>query len=272
MRTWAICLVLLSLIILTVSAAIVGIRFAIHRNRVQRLHEITAHLMSRSDPGIHGLHDTTIVCISLESAGDRRAAMRRTVDLLGLRNFSFFTAITPETAPKHLGALSKIDCCTLSHLAAIREGLAISGDSAYFLVVEDDAELNCLKLWTQSIEDIVRAAPDDWGILKLWSLKKASHRYRPYTRYDGAVAYVVRREFAAMETVPEALASYAHDWVSDVVVYALAETTGYRVYDTPFALIVSNDHVHISSLHPSHQPEHIQAAHRALKALLALSA
>lgn len=78
------------------------------------------------------------------------------------------TIINPDMNPdeKYPLSLGQLGCC-LSHLRAIQTSYR-SGDN-YALILEDDCYLGTVPLWEKNITEIMREAPSDWEIIKLWN-------------------------------------------------------------------------------------------------------
>lgn len=61
---------------------------------------------------------------------------------------------------------AKESACCRSHLQALTHFLLNTNDE-YALICEDDLTFELKKYWKQSVEDVVKNAPSDWGIIQL---------------------------------------------------------------------------------------------------------
>jgi GR25 family glycosyltransferase involved in LPS biosynthesis len=61
---------------------------------------------------------------------------------------------------------SKESACCRSHIQAMTHFLLNTNDE-YALICEDDLTFELKKYWKQSVEDVVKNAPSDWGIIQL---------------------------------------------------------------------------------------------------------
>ena len=58
------------------------------------------------------------------------------------------------------------NACCRSHIQAMTHFLLNTNDE-YGLICEDDLTFELKKYWKQSVEDVVKNAPNDWGIIQL---------------------------------------------------------------------------------------------------------
>lgn len=61
--------------------------------------------------------------------------------------------------------------CLLSHLNGFK--FAMDNDYDIFVMMEDDIDIKYINKWDMSIPEIIKIAPDDWGIIKLHSNNRA---------------------------------------------------------------------------------------------------
>lgn len=241
----------------------IGVRRAVSEADAKRethLKQLTRELRASPDQGAHGMTHVPIACVNCPQHQDRQDAILQAADELNLTGLTIIEAVTPASRP----GMSPVDCCTLSHLRAIAQ---MKTHGPFFLVIEDDVDLHCIKWWTTSVPELVAQAPRDWGIIKLFGVKakKKTAAYRRYRPLDSTVAYIVNTECALrLPLEPRG----RRPWKADAVLYALVEdTTPFKVYDSPQVMFIPSDHDHVSTLHPSHQAMHMRAT---LPALLAL--
>ena len=158
----------------------------------------------------------------------------------------------PDLSPSELG-------CTLSHIKAIRK--AKETGSEYSLILEDDANFDLLPYWNSSLDDVVKNAPKDWGIIQLfsWTYPETSEFYfkhEPGNYEYSSVAYLISK--AGIEKILE----YGHSLgpgpphgYADRYIYDIATT---YIYMTP--LIFPLNTALESTIHPDHTLGHIQRA------------
>lgn len=117
----------------------------------------------------------SILWINLDRAVTRKEGMERMLDEINIPNIRVSAYDGNKNLPVDTeGLSSKYEIgCLLSHLSAIRQLSAMKGD--YFIILEDDMELNYLPLLrgVDTIESIVKRAPDDWEVILLsWIYNK----------------------------------------------------------------------------------------------------
>ena len=82
----------------------------------------------------------------------------------------------------------------LSHLSLIKKLEKESGE--YFLIFEDDLCLDFNKYWSESIENIISQAPDDWEIIMLgyFTLNlKFQNNFRKWNNDWSALSYIIKK-------------------------------------------------------------------------------
>ena len=99
---------------------------------------------------------------------------------------------------------AKESACCRSHLQALTHFLLNTNDK-YALICEDDLTFELKKYWKQSVEDVVKNAPSDWGIIQLATIiqnieKKFGHRELYFKWGDqkssSCLAWVIHRKCA----------------------------------------------------------------------------
>ena len=75
---------------------------------------------------------------------------------------------------------SEIGCC-LSHLLAIKT--AYNNGDEYALILEDDVQLNLLNILDINITELVDNAPEDWEIIKFFSIRDPYENDKPIKTY-----------------------------------------------------------------------------------------
>ena len=90
---------------------------------------------------------------------------------------------------------SPAECgCFCSHMRALRTAYDHGDDAA--LVMEDDVNLDVLKVWPTTLPEIMEDAPSQWSFIQLYAPDLVKpRRFVPRTekRYTGCVAYLVSR-------------------------------------------------------------------------------
>lgn len=98
----------------------------------------------------------------------------------------------------------KESACCRSHLQALTHFLLNTNDE-YALICEDDLTFELKKYWKHSVEDVVKNAPSDWGIIQLATIiqnieGKFSHRELYFKWGDqkssSCLAWVIHRKCA----------------------------------------------------------------------------
>ena len=99
---------------------------------------------------------------------------------------------------------SKESACCRSHLQAMVHFLLNTNDE-YALICEDDLTFEFKKYWKHSVEDVVKNAPSDWGIIQLATIiqnieSKFGHRELYFKWNDqkssSCLAWVIHRKCA----------------------------------------------------------------------------
>ncbi len=108
-----------------------------------------------------------------------------------------FSSRTGPVKFKNNGNISQAELgCTLSHIKAMLQ--VYQGRSDYSLICEDDISFTLLPLWSASIEDIIKRAPEGWEIISLYTtcLKPKIKEYLEYDKFGcwGTVGYVINKK------------------------------------------------------------------------------
>jgi len=99
---------------------------------------------------------------------------------------------------------SKESACCRSHLQALTHFLLNTNDE-YALICEDDLTFELKKYWKEPVEDVVKNAPSDWGIIQLATIiqnieTKFGHRDLYFKWGDqkssSTLAWVIHRKCA----------------------------------------------------------------------------
>jgi GR25 family glycosyltransferase involved in LPS biosynthesis len=90
---------------------------------------------------------------------------------LKVRN-KFILPLVPVTNNVNLRITNKEYACLLSHLETIRQ--FSKSDYNYALILEDDASLDVMKYWHTSFDNVIKNAPSDWEIIKLFSFENSN--------------------------------------------------------------------------------------------------
>jgi len=88
-------------------------------------------------------------------------------------------------------------CCTLSHFMAIKTAYEKGDEVA--LILEDDAYLGMIELWSHSLKEYVKRLPEDWECIQLYSgnydFKKSKNMYSLWNKKTDftTVSYLINR-------------------------------------------------------------------------------
>ncbi len=100
--------------------------------------------------------------INLDSAENRRNNMLKEFADNGVTDHYRVKAYpSPEKNKRYYE-----NACCRSHLQAVTHFLLDTNDE-YALICEDDLTFELKKYWRNSVEDVVKNAPNDWGIIQL---------------------------------------------------------------------------------------------------------
>lgn len=206
---------------------------------------------------------------------DRAAIRVRAYDPVRIQQSAI--RITPENFCAFPTSLREYGC-TLSHLDAIWRGLHHPDKPAWWVVMEDDVDIDKDRLI--QFDQIVRTAPSGWGILQTftsnsvtilegfnhWWMKEsvAWQEWKPMNY--GTVSYIIHRDAARRilekfwvsfdreldQVVSVDFSSHCHKAVADLILYQYVPTwtTTYPFHRT---LEESSD------IHPEHLSAHIRA-------------
>jgi len=94
--------------------------------------------------------------------------------------------------------------CFLSHVVALKT--AYDNGDEYALILEDDVEMNMVKLWDEGIKEVIHNAPDNWNIIQLVEhpggiisnrfykyISSGNYVARNIRKYVGTHAYIITR-------------------------------------------------------------------------------
>ncbi len=141
---------------------------------------------------------------------------------------------------KNYNNLTKYELgCLLSHIKTINHIVTLEGN--YFLVLEDDIDFNILSLHKESIDDIIKSAPNDFDILKLSSTDikhDNTERYRLWRNkrnieFSGStVAYIITKKAAIEISKHMDINNNIHNTntilnFADIFIYRLVKTYNY---------------------------------------------
>lgn len=85
--------------------------------------------------------------------------------------------------------------CTLSHLYSIKT--AYDNGDEYAIICEDDIYLGICQRWKFKLNDIINNAPNDWGLLQLYTFYNDITNYKVYKDWNGhhsTLVYLVNRD------------------------------------------------------------------------------
>ncbi len=102
---------------------------------------------------------------------------------------------------------SKVDyerCCTRSHIKAIETFLK-NEDGNHCVICEDDLSFEFECFWTKPLEEIVKDAPNNWGVIQIaYILQNIEPKFNGRAKYfnykdlsvSGTLAYIINRKCA----------------------------------------------------------------------------
>ena len=228
-----------------------------------------------------------ILYINLDRSTDRRKLMEKQLPLVS-NNYSRVSAIDGkklENLQFGDGEIKFINnyydisflelACTLSHIKAIKMAFEKSYDKV--LILEDDIIFYLMPLWEDKIKNIIKTCPKDWEIIKLSALfingKKIFTKDNINKRTMGASAYVVNRkgminilnytDFLHTNTIK--LGKIYGNKIepprgtSDTFLFDISNTYSYN-----FPLFLLGDTILPSTIHRSHEKEHIELSNSRL--------
>jgi GR25 family glycosyltransferase involved in LPS biosynthesis len=164
--------------------------------------------------------------------------------------------------------------CTLAHLKAIKT--AYDNGDKNILIAEDDLSFGLLPLWTTDMRTVMKNAPDDWEIIKLYRIKNDcpydGRDYLPATEKSCwlTAAYLVNRKgmlkvadmfkhdvlvIKPIEGVPDLI-------VADAYIYELLKSYEFADADLFYAF---NHNELTSTIHESHTDIHVKQSLESIK-------
>lgn len=138
--------------------------------------------------------------INLDNAETRREKLLNEFKEHGVTEHFRVSAYLSPKDPKRY----KENACARSHIQAITHFLLNTNDECA-LICEDDLTFECKPYWRSSVEDIVKQAPNDWGILQLATIiqniepkfgdRELYFKWRDQ-KSSACLAYVIKRKCA----------------------------------------------------------------------------
>ena len=148
----------------------------------------------------------SIYWINLERSVDRRFKMEQMLNLFPVKNIRFNAIDGMTISDEDLYSNFKTKqfyrrkveyACLLSHLSVIKS--FSESDNKYALILEDDVNLELLKLWNKPINEIINSAPSDCEIIML-SYTSPSKLSETFTLNKGNIyscgAYIISNSAA----------------------------------------------------------------------------
>jgi len=138
--------------------------------------------------------------INLDSAEERKKNMLKQFEENDISNN--YRVVAYPSPIRHKRSFE--NACCRSHLQAVMHFLLDTNDP-YALICEDDLTFELKKYWRNSIEDVVKNAPQDWGIIQLATIiqniqPKFGHRplYFKWSeqKSSSCLAWVIHRKCA----------------------------------------------------------------------------
>lgn len=137
--------------------------------------------------------------INLEKAERRRNNLLRQFEDNNIEHYRVNAYLSPNDNKS-----SKESACIRSHIQAIFHFVLDTHDE-YALICEDDLTFEFKQYWISSVEDVVKNAPSDWGVLQLATiLQNIELKFADKDLYfkwkdmktSSCLAYVIRRDCA----------------------------------------------------------------------------
>ena len=147
--------------------------------------------------------------------------------------------------------------CFLSHVVALKT--AYENGDEYALILEDDVDMNMVKVWDEGLIEVIQKAPENWNIIQLFEhpggvranisykyLKKGAYIPRKTRRHYGCHSYLITRN--AMEMFLKNM-SFLHtdtiyikqmDFPFPIDHYLYDSFDGDTIYTTNARFIVNN--------------------------------
>lgn len=136
----------------------------------------------------------------------RNNSMLKMLTKNNISEYTRFPAIKEEDFKKYIDLTKDVRLstaeisCTLSHLSIINNGL--ESDLEYFLVFEDDVDINTIQYFNFSFLDFINSLPNHWEIIQLAShgeyfkKNKIPKLIQWEPMHFGTAAYLIRSSYA----------------------------------------------------------------------------
>ena len=94
--------------------------------------------------------------------------------------------------------------CFLSHVVALKT--AYENGDEYALILEDDVDMNMVKVWDEGLIEVIQKAPENWNIIQLYEhvmgnkdvfykpISKNTYVPRTTYTYFGTISYIMNRQ------------------------------------------------------------------------------
>jgi GR25 family glycosyltransferase involved in LPS biosynthesis len=231
--------------------------------------------------------DIPILYINLERSTDRKTYMEH--ELKGL-NYTRIEGVDGSkiTNKKHddiggvnfinnYNSLSKSEIgCTLSHIKSIK--YAYEKGLEEVLIIEDDCSFILSPLWKESLEDIIKRLPTDWGIFRLFNISDRCNTFNDtIQKHDNnnpcwsTCIYLINKK--GMKDILDIVGYddieigkkngnnlFPKKGTADIFIYKLTNT---YYYTTP--LFIAADKILSSTIHENHRSSHISSIDRIIK-------
>lgn len=202
-----------------------------------------------------------IYYINLDRSTDRRAFMEDQFEKYNA-TYQRVSAIDGNTLDmskyKHKNLHKYELACSLSHYKAIK--MAYDEGNEHALIMEDDCHFGVVKLWKESMTDMLKDAPKDWEIIQLFTTYVNSRKYSFTSLCSGAICYLINRK--GMGKIISRFTQYEIDG-ADVFIYQAAKS--YTLFPS---LFITSDFLHQSTIHKEHHNIHIKAILKNLKSMI----
>jgi len=282
---------------------IIIIFLIIHRKR-ELIRSNVSRMMNKIDSNYNINTDvmTTNLCyipiyfINMERSKDRLKYMMKQINLYKIQNINRIEAVdgsqirnkyndsyifsNGETLHFNIRNFTDYSMgelgCVLSHLNAIK--CSYDRGDEYCLILEDDIYLGLIMLWEKTLCDVINNAPNNWGILQLFSGNthvKNINEYKMWNNYWGMQAYIMNREGMKkiVDTVFHGNTIIINKSIptkkiySDCLIYSIINNSELKAHTTK-ALFVPTSNKIESTIHKSHNTWHVDSANNSLSIYL----
>jgi GR25 family glycosyltransferase involved in LPS biosynthesis len=182
-----------------------------------------------------------VVCINLSERPDKRNAMQKKFDELGIK-VEWFTTVQFGFAPKIIDAIEKAKVGhfnanqpfeigpSISHYSVIKQAFIEKCENIF--VFEDDVRFH--GNFNEKLDKYLDDLPQNWEVILLYSFMydilpeniRVSKRWIKSFRAWSLMSYGMKREF-----MKKYIESQDNFWtISDMVTYRLQETKQYNIY------------------------------------------